>query len=334
VKPPSLVHPSDPWSEEAERCGDDHAAGKARYVLALAAYYTGESLDGVEHARRGIAHLERGSTRFDLAWLGQTQWVLGLHLYLRGEFDAALEAEETVEAIAARMGGEPRLRSFAAWTSGWILASRGQWDTGIERCRRSVAESPDPVNTALARGRLATAHLEKGEAAEALPLLEQSVDQLGRFRFTQLQGLFTALLAEARLLTGDATGAREAADRALALTRESRYPYEVGWARRALGHIARGAGDLEAAGAELTEALATFASIHARFEAARTQLELAELAQARGDVGGATASLTEAARALAEMAVSRYDGRVRALAALLERVPPGAGRPTAYASGG
>jgi DNA-binding SARP family transcriptional activator len=307
--------------DEAERGGDDHAAGKARYVLALAAYYTGQSLDGIEHARRGIAHLERGRTRFDLAWLGQTQWVLGLHLYLRGEFDAALKAEEQVEIVAARMGGEPRLRCFAAWTSGWILASRGRWDEGIERCRRGGAESTDPVNTALATGRLGCAHLEKGEGAEALPLLERSVDQLGRFRFLQLQGLFTALLAEARLLTGDATGARETADRALALTLESRYPYGVAWARRALGRIAIAAGDLEAAVAGLEDALAIFTSIHARFEAARTRLELAELAQARGDGAGARAWLTDAAQALADMGVSRYDEQVRALAAGPARGP-------------
>jgi DNA-binding SARP family transcriptional activator len=316
---------------EAERAGDDLAAGKARYVLALAAYYTGESLDGIDHARRAIAHLERGKTRLDLGWLGQAHWVLGLHLSLRGEFDAALEAEAQVEAIAARMGGEPRLRCFAAWTSGWILASRGRWDEGIERCRRGVAESPDPVNTALATGRLASAHLEKGEAAAALPLLEQSVDQLGRFRFLQLQGLFTALLAEARLLTGDATGARDGADRALALTRESSYPYGVASARRVLGRIARATGDLAAAATELAEAHAMFASIHARFEAARTQLELAELAQARGDLAGARGWLPEAAHTLAAMGVSRYDERVRAVAAWLAQEPSAPRGPSALA---
>ena len=293
------------------------AAGRACYVLALAAYYTGASPDGVEHARRAIAHLERGRSRAELSWLGQSQWVLGLHLFLRGEFDAALDAEATVEATAARLGGEPRLRSFAAWTSGWILATRGEWDRAIEACRRAVADSPDPVNTALATGRLATAYLEKGEAAEALPLLERSVDQLAGFRFPQLQGLFTALLAEARLLTGDPIGARDAAERAVALTRDGRYPFGLAWARRALARIARAAGDLDAAAAQLAEALVVFVSIHTRFEAARTQLELAELAQARGDLAGATAGLAEAGQALASMMVSRYDERLGALRAAL-----------------
>ena len=43
------------------------------------------------------------------------------------------------------------------------------------------------------------AYLEKGDAAAAPPLLERSVNQLARFRFLQIQGLFTAALAEARL---------------------------------------------------------------------------------------------------------------------------------------
>jgi DNA-binding SARP family transcriptional activator len=303
--------------DEAEHCGSHHASGRACYLLALAAYYTGESRSGVEHARRGIACLERGATRADLAWLGQTWWVLGLLLYLRGEFGAALQALEQVEAVARRMGGEPRLSSFAAWTVGLILATRGQWDEGIERCRRSLAEAPDPVNTALARGRLATAYLEKGEAAEARPLLEQAVEQLARFRFTQVQGLYTAFLAEARRLTGDAPGAREAAERALVLTRDSRYPFGLACARRVLGRVALTAGELEAAAAELAEALAIFASIDARFEVARTQLELAELAHGRGDLTRATAWLTDAAEALQQLAVARYDERIRALRARL-----------------
>ena len=303
--------------EEAERGGDDTAAGRARYVLALAAYYTGESSDGVEHARRAIAHLERGTSRLELSWLGQSQWVLGLLLYLRGEFDAALQAEADVEATAARLGGEPRLTSFAAWTRGWIHATRGEWDLGIELCRQSLADAPDPVNAALSTGRLAMAYLEKGDAAEALPLLERSVDQLARFRFPQIQGLFTAALAEARLSMGDPVAAREAADRAVALTRDGGYPYGLGWTRRVLAHIARAAGDLQTALAESADALAIFTSIQARFEAARTQLELAELAQARGDVAGATTWLTEAAKALALMTVSRYDERIAALRAAL-----------------
>jgi tetratricopeptide (TPR) repeat protein len=156
--------------------------------LALAAYYTGESSEGVEHARRAIAHLERGTSRLDLSWLGQSQWVLGLLLYLRGEFDAALQAEADVEATAARIGGEPRLTSFAAWTRGWIHATRGEWDLGIELCRRSLADAPDPVNAALSTGRLAMVYLEKGDAAAALPLLERSVNELARFRSRRFRG--------------------------------------------------------------------------------------------------------------------------------------------------
>ncbi len=317
---------------EAERGTDGMAAGRACYVLALAAYYTGASPDGVEYARRAIAHLERGRTRAELSWLGQSQWVLGLHLFVRGEFDAALEVEATVEATAARLGGEPRLRSFAAWTRGWILATRGDWDRAIEACRQAVADSPDPVNTALATGRLATAYLEKGDAAEALPLLERAVNQLADFRFPQLQGLFTALLAEARLLTGDPTGARDATERAVTLTRESRYPFGVAWAQRTRARIARASGDVDTAAGQLAEALVLFASIHARFEAARTRLELAELAHARGDLAAATAGLVEAGQALASMKISRYDGRLGALGAALRLTGPAAipPRPTAH----
>lgn len=304
------------WAEralaEAERAGDDTGAGRARYVLALAAYYLGALSAGIDHARRGIAHLERGPARLDMSWLGQTQWVLGLLLALRGEFEAALDAEAAVEATAARLGGEPRLESFAAWTRGWIHAMRGEAAAGVELCRFSLAAAPDPVNKTLSAGRLAIAHLEHGDASAALPLLEESVDRLAKFRFPQIQGLYTALLAEARLSTGDAAGAREAATRAVELTRDDRYPYGLGWARRALAHIARAAGDLDTAAIETRVAIETFVAVEARFEAARTQVLLADVTSERRE---ATAALEEAARALASMSVGRYDARIAALRA-------------------
>jgi DNA-binding SARP family transcriptional activator/cell division septum initiation protein DivIVA len=297
----------------AEKCDDAATAGKACYVLSLQRHYTGRPRDGIRFGTRAVELLERSG---ETNWLGLVHWVLGLNHLALGEFETALAAERRVEALGDALA-EPRLRSFAAWTIGWILATRGEWDAGIEACQRGLDLSPDPVNTALATGRLGYAYLEKGDAARALPLLEDTARKFGAFRFRPIEGQYTVFLGDAHLGTGDLATARTVLSSGLEITRDAHYPFGVGWAHRTLGRVALAAGDLAEAQAHLDEALQTFCSMEARFEIARTCALLAELAHRRGDGETTTARLAMAQRIFTELRVPRYVERTRALAGRL-----------------
>ena len=236
--------------------------GKAYYVLARSGFWSGQFVQGIEHGRQAVACLERTAERW---WLGQAHWVVGVTYYFMGEFAPALEAESRAHAMGEALG-DPRLQTYAAWATGFIEATRGDWEAGIEACQRSLERSPDPLNTAVALGFLGYAYLEKGDASQAIPRLEQAAQQLGQFRFRQLQGWFTIFLSEAALVSGDLGKARDLALQGVQIAREVKFWFGVGFGQRTLGQVTQASGTLAEAETHLTEALQSFASIQARFE--------------------------------------------------------------------
>ena len=294
---------------EATRCGDEATLGKTYYLLAQQGPLSGQALEGIEHGRRAVELLERAGERW---WIGRAYWAMGLNHAHGGEFGPALAAEGRARAIGEALG-DRHLQSLASWTTGIILAFAGEGESGIEMCRRGLEHSPDPFNTAIAQGWLGYAYLEIGEPVQAIPLLEQSVEQLGQFRFPQFQGWFMAYLADAYSLNHRTELASNLASRALGITRASGFLYGVGCAKRALGRIALRQAKLDDAEATLREAANTFASVHARHEVARTQLDLAAaVAQARPEA--AAWLLGEAHRVFEALPAPRQATRVRAAA--------------------
>ena len=304
--------------EEAERCGDRTVEGKARFVLAYVGYWTGRYAEGVEHGRQAVAALEGSPERW---WLGEAHWVIGINHAMAGEFDQALAALERAQAIGESLM-DPRLQSTVAFTVGGIHALQGASELAVERCRRAVELARDPVGTAVARGFLGASLLEQGDAEGAIPLLERSVEQLGRFRIRQTQGWFTAMLGQACFLAGHHHRARGLAQQALEMTLHPRHSHGAGWAQRTLGHVARVEGDPAAAERCLLESTATFAAIGAHYEEARTRLDLAVLHRDRGQREAGARELERASSLLRALGASRYDATVSALATDLGVSPP------------
>ena len=304
--------------EHAARCGDAATAGKAYGgVLSVEAYWAGQGREAIEYGRQGVALLETAGERW---WLGMAQFNLGLcHLHL-GDFEAALDAEARVIAIGEALD-DPRLRSYAASATGWILAARGDGAAAIAACRRGLEVAVDPVNRTYAAAVLGYAFLEQGDHAQAVVALKPVVEVLGRFGARQFQGWFTTVLAEAYRLGGQLGRARALAAEGLGLTRDAGNRYGVAWAQRALGRIARADADPATAEASIRDALATFASIEARFELGRTHLDLADLAADRRNSAAATAHVAEARAIFAALCAPRYAERAGALAAQLAGVP-------------
>jgi tetratricopeptide (TPR) repeat protein len=301
---------------EATRGGDEATRGKIHYVLAQRGALSGRPREGLEHGRQAAALLERAGEGW---WVGPAHWAIGLSHALRGEFEQALLAQAKASAIGEAVG-DPQLRSSSAWATGVVHATAGDHDAGIAACRRAIELAPDPLDTAIALGWLGYALVEKGEAAGAVAPLEQSIQQLGQFRFAQLLGLFTVILAEARRAEGQLDRASELARQGLEVASRTHWPFGVGWAQRALGRIACDRGDLREAESRFDEANRAFESMEARLEVGRNHLDLAALARARGDRAAAATHLREAEGRFRDLAAPRWVERARTLAQeLLER---------------
>ena len=263
---------------EAQHSNDEATMGKAYYVLSMEGYWSGRPQQG-RRIRRQSRRAARAHRRTLLAWHGAflsgAQCLSSRRVFSRP--DHAWCAQAIGDAT-----GNPRLQSVAAWITGWIYATQGDWATGITRCQQGLDCSPDPLNTAGALGYLGTAHLEHGDVLQAIPLLEQSIQQWQKFHFPQLQGWFTALLGEAYLLRGDVEQGQSLARQGLVITQEVRFSYGMGIAQRVLGKVQQARGQCTEAEACLQDALHTFTTMSAHFEVGRTHLALAELAQLRG----------------------------------------------------
>ena len=297
--------------EASQQAGDTATMGRARYVLALAGVWRGRPQEVAIHGSEAVALLERTSERY---WLGMTHCILGLNYALVGSFDAALSEEAKTSEIGAATGST-RLQSYADWATGTIRAFMGDAELGIEACRRSLARSPDPFNTATALGFLGYAYLQNGQPREAITHLEQAIELFARFRYRHVQGLFTAYLSEALYLTSDFAGARRVAAEGLELAAGAQFPYGTGLVHRLLGRIAQATGLFDEARRLFTEARAIFISIEARHEVGRTELALAELAHAQGHDDVCRAHAMEAYALFVRLGLPRYVERTQSLAA-------------------
>ena len=295
---------------EAERAGDEELIGSAQYVLAYECYWSGHLEEGVGHAREAVAHLEKGGDRY---WLAMAYWVLALNNGPMGEWEASLGALARMEAIADATS-DPKLQSAAAWTAGSVHGLRGDWEQGVEIARRGLAQSPNPLNTALAMGFLGAIYLEKGDTHEAISLLEKAVEQISAFKTWDMQGWLTAVLGEAQVQGGDAARGRALLEEALTLSRKAGYWWGIGWAQRALGRLALAEGALAEAHEHMSEALDVMQGAGARFEVARTRLTLARIEHARGAHAEAAAHLVEAARVFTATDSPVYVARAEATA--------------------
>jgi tetratricopeptide (TPR) repeat protein len=290
----------------AMRYNDEATMGKAYYELAREIFLSGPPQRGLAYGQQAVALLERTGEQW---WLGMACWLLGGTYAFLGAFATALEATARAHAIGEALE-EPHIQSYAAFTTGWIEVTRGNWQVGMVACQRSLALAQDPVNIAHALGVLGYAYVEQGDATQAIPLLEPALQSWHQFRVRPMQAWIATLLGEAHRLYGHLERARDLAHQGLTMAQDAGFQFVIGLARRALGHIAQASGGLMAATTHLTAALQTFTAIQARFEQARTHLDLAALANAQGKQRAAATHLAAAHALCQALQVPRYIERV------------------------
>jgi class 3 adenylate cyclase/tetratricopeptide (TPR) repeat protein len=313
----TLSHLGDP---EGARAGAERALrsapandavirGRSRYVLAREAWWGGRFAEGLARGRAAAIDLERADDRW---WLVHCLCYVGHNLLFLGRVN-----EATLTAgRAVRLGedaGDPRLRSFAAWSRGMYLATRGDGDAAVPECERALALSPDPANTAWAEGMLAFALAQSGRPELAVQSFLRCLPAIGRTRHRRVECWFAGWLAEAHLLSGDPWQARAVAGRALREAERVHVPWAAARALRIVGAAAVAEADAARARSALLEAHRRQRAIEATLEAGLTALELAECHLLTGDREGAAIWASDAVAALAGRCVGRTLERARRL---------------------
>jgi class 3 adenylate cyclase/tetratricopeptide (TPR) repeat protein len=258
--------------DAATRAGDEQTLGKAHGVLALEGHWSGDTADGIAHGRKAVELLR--AHREQQWWLGMAHFYLAMNHLVTGDFVEALGEASRADAVGLEIG-DPRLQTYAGYTSAWVEVTRGNHAAAVDVARRSRDQAPDRVSRAYASMILGFALLEAGDCRLACEVLEPIVTELESFGFPQWQGFATAVLADAYRQQGHFAAARELADRALAMTSRAGYAYGIGFAQRVGARIARDGGFSDEAADGWTQARATFERIGAVFEASRTEREAA-----------------------------------------------------------
>jgi tetratricopeptide (TPR) repeat protein len=306
--------------EEAARCGDDVTAGKARAVLAREYYSLGRALEGIAHGRQAAALLEGAGEPW---WLATAHWGVAQNHVQLGEFEPALEAIRRMEAIAEALG-DGHLQTLAINWTARIHALVGDGETAIALARRSIEIVPDPLLQGMTRGHLGMCYWENGDAAAAIPLLQESLDRSrpgSGFRFITNIVMLRSMLAECHVLTADLDAADAHARKALEASTGHPWTVARAYSERAMGRVRWARGDLDGAERHLTRALDLFASVDTRFQVARMHLLLAELRVARGERDAAARHLEAARSAFVRLRVPRYVERADVLARKLGLAP-------------
>ena len=186
-------------------------------------------------------------------------------------FKHALTQEVAYESLLTtrRQGLHAAEQALEAWYS-----------ERLEEVQDRLACSLDAFETAIDRGWLDYAYLEKGEHATALPVLEQAVQEAIQYRSLQVQSWFKAFLGEAYRVNQQLDKARDLAQQGLELAKGIAHGWGAALARTHLdlATLAHAQDNAEAAATYLSTAWAWFV----RLQVPRYVERADHLAQAYG----------------------------------------------------
>ncbi|MCI0546645.1 MAG: AAA family ATPase [Candidatus Rokubacteria bacterium] len=261
--------------------------GAAMGLLRTAA----NALEGdLARARFGMAGLPAVIARAWLAWC----------LCEVGAFGAGL-VHANVGVQIAESARHPWSQACAQFAAGLLHLRQGEFARATPAlCRGLDVARRHRVHAWLAplAGALGWAHALDGRAREAVPLLEEAVEQSAVMIVKSRHGLRLSWLAEARLVAGRPEEAREGALRALKLASLHGERGQQAWTLRLLGEIyARlEPSAVDAAETHYEHALLLAQELGMRPLAARCRLGLGRLYREAGRFDEASSELTQAAK--------------------------------------
>ena len=225
--------------DHATIAGDMATLGKAHGLLALEGHWSGQTADGITHGEQAIRLL--APLVEQRWWLGMAHFYVAMNHMLTREYDAALAEAARADAVGKEIG-DPRLQTYAGFTTGWIEIERGASEAAIDITRRSLELAPDRVSRAYASMVLGYALLESGRHVEAAPPLQAAVKELESFAFPQWHGLTAILIGEASRRSGSLDDASQWVARGQAIAAQANYRYAIDLGSKVTERIERDAG--------------------------------------------------------------------------------------------
>ncbi len=220
--------------DSATRAGDRATLGKAHGLLALEGHWSGGTADGIAHGTKAIELLTPlAEQRW---WLGMAHFYVAMNHLLTADYDRALAEAAQADAVGKQIG-DPRLQTYAGFTTGLIEIERGASAAAVEVTRRSLALAPDRVSRAYASMFLAYALLESGRHAEAAERLDATVTELESFAFPQWHGLAAILMGESKRRAGALEDASRWTARGIEIVRRANYRYAIDLGARIAARI-------------------------------------------------------------------------------------------------
>jgi class 3 adenylate cyclase/tetratricopeptide (TPR) repeat protein len=190
----------------------------------------------------------------------------------------------------------------------------------LERSLALCRSANIPVYVPFTASRLGCAYAQAGRVSEALPYLEQGVDETlnsGRVAFVSLS---MASLGEGYLFAGRLAEAVATAERALALAKQHKERGHEAWALKLLGDIAlhEGRGEVEKAEAHYRQAWTLCRDLDMSPFAAHCRMGVGAAYAARGAMAAAKSEITSAIEQFRAMEMTLWQERARAV---LESLP-------------
>jgi len=304
----------------AEQTDDPGLQVASRVSLVEAQLMAGEHRAALGTIEEALAKARAAPPRaFGEAYLDPAIWLTMMRGWILFEMGRLEEGEVEIDraGVLAREHGQEEILGWTAEFGVYLAEFRGDVRTALERARGAV-EIAEKIGSSLSRCSallgLACALVASQDWRPAIDTLEQAL-AIVRERRTGLhwEALMLAKLAEARLGSGDADRAAEAAEEAVRLARARSTKVTECRARLVLAQVLLqrdGARAREPIAAALDRALALVAESGARLYEPFIRVELAALARLSGDEAARQRELREAQRLFTEMGATARAERV------------------------
>ncbi len=274
--------------------------------MSAADLYLHRYADAAAHADRGL-QLARDTGQGEVAPFLIPVLVTVLHMTGRIA-EAADLVDEAVEA--ARLSGNEEALGWNLLSRGYVAVAAGDLELALSVAQESVdvtRKLDDRLVSTFARWALASALLEKGEAARAIEVLVTAAEGKDLPRIPEpWRPQYFELLTRCWLAAGRPREAEETATRAAATAERVGITAAAAMASRAAAAVAFASGDPATAADRALAAAAASDDAGARVDAARSRTLAGRALAAAGERDRAIAELERAARELGHCEARRY----------------------------
>jgi tetratricopeptide (TPR) repeat protein len=292
--------------------GDVGLTVTAQYYLGIVSYSLGGYRRAVDYARKNIACLHGALLQEHFGLPGRaTVLSRGLLVYALVECGAFAEARAPAEegVQMAEAADHPYSRFLAYWAMSVRVLRQGDLRQAIPALERTFTFAQGAhirLGVHVATAALGAAYALAGRTADAIPRLEQAVEQALTMRFFFDHALRVVWLGEAYLLAGRLDEAYSQAQRALEFSRAHQERGHEAYALRLLGEIVaqRTPPKVVQAQAHYQQALALAEELDMRPLQAHCHRGLGTLYSRGGQIQQARAALSTAIALYREMGMS------------------------------